>query len=231
MVRPAPVMHRAVRPTRRRRPRGLDSATFTPIASPGTPAGTDAEAPMLIRIGYEIVFDVPAPGPDAADPGASTPVRDAPTSGTRTASGSSREVPVEEFLDGFGNRCARIVAPAGPLAPPGRHGRRRTAARPTRSRPTPRSTRSRSCPPTSCVYLLASRYCEVDRLSDIAWDLFGQTRRGLGRGCRRSATGSTPRRVRLPVRPPDQDGLRRLRRSGRASAATSRTWPSPSAAA
>ena len=30
-------------------------------------------------------------------------------------------------------------------------------------------------------YLLASRYCEVDRLSDIAWELFGQTPEGWGR--------------------------------------------------
>ena len=30
-------------------------------------------------------------------------------------------------------------------------------------------------------YLLSSRYCEVDRLSDVAWSLFGTTPRGWGR--------------------------------------------------
>ena len=30
-------------------------------------------------------------------------------------------------------------------------------------------------PPESLRYLLASRYCEVDRMTAIAWDLFGKT--------------------------------------------------------
>ena len=37
------------------------------------------------------------------------------------------------------------------------------------------------CPEDTLVYLLGSRYCETDRLSDIAWALFGNTRPGWGR--------------------------------------------------
>ena len=40
------------------------------------------------------------------------------------------------------------------------------------------------------VFLLGSRYCETDRLSETAWRLFG-TRPPAGRACRPSATSST----------------------------------------
>lgn len=36
-------------------------------------------------------------------------------------------------------------------------------------------------PPETLVYLLGSRYCETDRLSDLAWWLFGQTEPGWPR--------------------------------------------------
>ena len=36
-------------------------------------------------------------------------------------------------------------------------------------------------PPDLLVYLLSSRYCEVDRLSDIAWRLFGGAPEGWAR--------------------------------------------------
>ena len=34
----------------------------------------------------------------------------------------------------------------------------------------------------ACVFLLGSRYCETDRLSDIAWTLFGSTPPGGAAG-------------------------------------------------
>ena len=45
--------------------------------------------------------------------------------------------------------------------------------------------------PDDClVYLMGSRYCETDRLSQAAWDMFGATPLA-GAACRRSATSST----------------------------------------
>ena len=41
-------------------------------------------------------------------------------------------------------------------------------------------------PPETLVFLLGSRYCETDRLSEVAWSLF-QNRRPDGRASRRSA--------------------------------------------
>ena len=45
-------------------------------------------------------------------------------------------------------------------------------------------------PDDTLLYLLGSRYVETDKLSQIAWDLFGHAPRA-GRGCRRSAISST----------------------------------------
>ena len=36
-------------------------------------------------------------------------------------------------------------------------------------------------PEESLVFLLGSRYCETDRLTGIAWDLFGKSPTGAGR--------------------------------------------------
>jgi hypothetical protein len=43
-------------------------------------------------------------------------------------------------------------------------------------------------PAEALVYLLGSRYCETDRLSDVAWKLFEKT---TGRGFRRFAISFT----------------------------------------
>jgi transglutaminase-like putative cysteine protease len=90
------------------------------------------------------------------------------------------EVPVERFLDGFGNRCTRIVTPAGRLkvwddlivADDGQ---------PDRIGADAVQHPVEQLPPELLVYLLGSRYCEVDRLSEIAWKLFGKVNVGWDR--------------------------------------------------
>ena len=127
---------------------------------------------MQIRIGYELAFEVLQPTamqlmlyvhPDQA--GA---LRCPETIVVEPA------VPVEDFLDAFGNRAARILAPAGSVRirydnvidDPGRPdvafaGRGLTPVH--------------AMPAECWRFLLASRYCEVDRMGEIAWDLFGRT--------------------------------------------------------
>ena len=80
------------------------------------------------------------------------------------------------------------------------------------------------------VYLLGSRYCDTDKLSQTAWSLFAARPRD-GAASRRSSTTRTSASASTtcaPTRPgaPMTDSC-----SERACAATSRTWPSPSAAA
>jgi transglutaminase-like putative cysteine protease len=133
---------------------------------------------MLIRIGYEMIFDVPAPVPMLLML-ATRPERDA---GLRRP-GRLRvepQIPVEEFLDGFGNRCARILAPAGRLCL-WDDAIIEDDGRPDVAVPGARQVPVEDLPPDVLVYLLGSRYCEVDRLSDLAWDLFGQAPQGWAR--------------------------------------------------
>jgi len=133
---------------------------------------------MLIRIGYEIVFDVPAPAPMVL------------VLGTRPEwDGQFRrpgrlhvepEVPVEHYTDTFGNRCSRLIAPKGRITF-WDDAVVEDSGQPDEQAPDAIQHRVEDLPSAVLMYLLASRYCEVDQLSDIAWSLFGQTPEGWGR--------------------------------------------------
>ncbi|WP_018431315.1 transglutaminase family protein [Hoeflea sp. 108] len=90
------------------------------------------------------------------------------------------DVPVSIYRDLFGNRCRRLVAPAGDLTMWG------DATIEDDGRPDPILLGARELPvpelPDDClVYLMGSRYCETDRLSQTAWDNFGTLAPGWGR--------------------------------------------------
>lgn len=125
---------------------------------------------MKIRIGYDIEFNVPAPVPA---------VLMLYTHPSRAAALANPDflriepaIPIHTFTDCFGNRCARIKAPAGRLRIWSDNVITDSGV------PDPVDWNARQHPieevPDEFVqYLLASRYCEVDLLSDIAWKLFG----------------------------------------------------------
>jgi transglutaminase-like putative cysteine protease len=133
---------------------------------------------MLIRAGFELIFEVPAPAPMVVML-STHPERD----GSVRRPGGLRvepEVPQATYLDGYGNRCHRLVAPAGRVrlwddlivADDGL---------PDPVEPRARQVPVPELPPSVMVYLLASRYCEVERLVEPAWDLFGNTPEGWPR--------------------------------------------------
>lgn len=127
---------------------------------------------MLIRFGYEFVYRCPRTTPMilnvhvhhtrasdlvAPDHMVSDP---ALTAGT--------------YHDIFGNRCSRIVAPEGLL--------RLTADGTIRDSGLPEPVvmdalqhTLEALPHEVLVYLLGSRYCETDLLTDVAWKLFAHT--------------------------------------------------------
>ncbi len=81
-------------------------------------------------------------------------------------------VPITGYRDAFGNWCSRIVAPAGPItitASTTVHD----SGLPDRVVPHAGQTPVEQLPDDVLIFLLGSRYCETDRLSDIAWSLFG----------------------------------------------------------
>jgi transglutaminase-like putative cysteine protease len=93
---------------------------------------------------------------------------------------TSPSVPLEGYRDSFGNWCNRMVAPAGQFTL-----RTDTIVRddglwdPTAQ--DVQETAIQNLPPDVLLFLLGSRYCETDRLSQIAWDLFGALPSGWAR--------------------------------------------------
>ena len=136
------------------------------------------EGRMQIKIGYDLIYRCPQPTPmilalnvhysRASDLRKPDIIRTIPT------------VPISMYRDGFGNWCTRIVAPAGTI--------RLTADAlidddgiPDRTAPAAQQIPVESLPEETLVYLLGSRYCDTDRLSDIAWPMFGHAPLGWPR--------------------------------------------------
>jgi len=92
----------------------------------------------------------------------------------------SPDCPHEDYIDGFGNRCVRISAPQGSLR------LWNSTLIQDSGEPDPVNWDARQAPvdelpPDTLKFLLASRYCEVDKLSSLAWQLFGNTQPGWPR--------------------------------------------------
>lgn len=133
---------------------------------------------MKLRLGYEIQYEFPQPTPviatlnvhfsRASDLAAPDHIVLDPA------------VPISGYRDGFGNWCSRFVAPAGRM-----------------SLSTDAVIRDSGVadpvvwdagqvpvewlPEETLVFLLASRFCDSDRLLDLAWKLFGAAAPGWPR--------------------------------------------------
>lgn len=89
-------------------------------------------------------------------------------------------VPISSYRDGFGNWCSRLEAPAGPSRISTSAVVRSTGI-PDPINPGARQHPVWELPAETLVFLLASRYCETDLLTQTAWSLFGKTPLGWGR--------------------------------------------------
>ena len=133
---------------------------------------------MLIRCGYDIAYECTADTPLLA----MLHVRPERHINLMTPEAFAvlPYVPYRTYVDGFGNVCTRMVLPPGtthltcdftiwdsgvpdyiPYGAP--------------------QVPVDQLPHDVLVYLLGSRYCETDKLSQTAWDLFGNTPPGWGR--------------------------------------------------
>ena len=82
--------------------------------------------------------------------------------------------------DAFGNWCSRMVAPAGRVRLNG-DGVVRDSGLPDVVAASAPQHAVEDLPGGTIAFLLGSRYCETDRLSDIAWKLFAGTPPGWAR--------------------------------------------------
>ena len=133
---------------------------------------------MLIRLGYDIQFDIPAPVSMVAmlnlHPSRIADLRE-PDDLRITP-----PVSVETYHDSFGNLCTRFLAPAGEL----RLYNSTLVEDSGDSDPVSPGARQvpvQDLPSQVLQYLLASRYCEVDHLLNIAGTLFTATEPGWPR--------------------------------------------------
>jgi transglutaminase-like putative cysteine protease len=89
-------------------------------------------------------------------------------------------VPTTFYRDGFGNWCTRLLAPPGEITITADSLVNDTGL-PDEQAWHAVQHNVEDLPPHTLEFLLGSRYCETDRLSDIAWSLFGNTPKGWGR--------------------------------------------------
>jgi len=130
---------------------------------------------MQLRTGYELVYSFPQPTPiillvNIHESRASDIV--VPDRLTVEPS-----IPITCYWDAFGNQCHRVLAPAGRL--------RLTADSVVNDSgqldeivSTAGQDTVQDLPEEPLVFLLGSRYCETDLLSQTAWQLFGGTTPG-----------------------------------------------------
>ena len=133
---------------------------------------------MKIRVGFEMVYDCPQATPM---------ILNLNVHFTRVSDLNGRDdlvfdppVPVAAYRDSFGNWCTRIVAP---------QGRTRVGAdvvvndsgKPDVIAPQAQQMAVQDLPEETLLFLLGSRYCETDQLSETAWQLFGNAPTGWGR--------------------------------------------------
>ncbi len=89
-------------------------------------------------------------------------------------------VPMRGYIDRYGNRCTRLIAPQGLLVLSNSFTIRDSGIQ--ESLPWgARQTEVNDLPEDVLVYLLGSRYCDTDRLATQAWALFQQVEPGWPR--------------------------------------------------
>lgn len=133
---------------------------------------------MLIRLGYDLQFQIPAPVAIVA----MLHVHLSRTADLRATDElhTDPDVPVDLYTDSFGNTVARLFAPAGTMRLYNSTVIEDSGL-PDPVRPEAEQLPVEKLPSDVLQYLLASRYCEVDRLSNTASELFGHIAPGWGR--------------------------------------------------
>lgn len=133
---------------------------------------------MLIRAGYDIQLGADQPVPLLAMLSIHPSRHKDLTTPQRIT--TDPQVPLYDYPDQFGNVCTRLTVPEGGLTLSCSF----TIA--DDGQPDPVSADAvqhpiEDLPDDVLIYLLGSRYCETDRLGDVAWSLFGHVAPGWPR--------------------------------------------------
>jgi transglutaminase-like putative cysteine protease len=133
---------------------------------------------MLIRLGYDIRFDIPQAVPMVAILNVHPDRRHDLQEPDRVH--VDPPVPTEEYVDSFGNLCTRFLAPVGTVS------LTNSTLISDSGDPDLVNTDAREVPidelPSEVLrFLMPSRFCEVDLLSNTAAELFGAVPHGWAR--------------------------------------------------
>jgi len=133
---------------------------------------------IQIRVGFEMVYDCPQPTPMIFN------VKIHSSRASDVVSGGDLivdpPVPLTGFRDGYGNWCTRIVAPPG-VTRVSSDAIVNDNGAPDAFAPEAAQVPVQDLPDDVLQFLMGSRYCETDRLSETAWALFGHTAAGWAR--------------------------------------------------
>ena len=133
---------------------------------------------MEIKVGFEISYAAVQPTPMVIMLSIH-PSRFSDIVGTERIV-AEPDVPIGFYRDSFGNVCGRLVAPAGGVTLRG-DALVRDSGLPDVVMPTAQQLPIDQLPDEVLQYLMPSRYCETDKLTDVAWSLFGNTPPGWAR--------------------------------------------------
>jgi transglutaminase-like putative cysteine protease len=133
---------------------------------------------MLIKIGFDIAYTAPQPTPM---------VFMLSVHPSRVADLLAPEnivcdppAPIRYYHDSFGNWCGRLVLPSGRSVLSNRASVRDSGL-PDVVVPDAQQIPVENLPDEVILFLLPSRYCEIDRMVDLAWSLFKDAPTGWGR--------------------------------------------------
>jgi transglutaminase-like putative cysteine protease len=133
---------------------------------------------MKLRVGYELQYTFPQPTPAILMLNVHfSRVSDLVAPDHIIINPS---VPISGYRDGFGNWCSRIVAPAGKVTI-STNAIVNDSGQPDAVVPGASQVPVEDLPEEALVFLLASRFCDSDRLLDLTWKLFGSATPGWGR--------------------------------------------------
>jgi transglutaminase-like putative cysteine protease len=139
---------------------------------------TEASDLIHLKVGYELIYDCPQPTPMLLM--LNIHYSHAYEIVTPDFLVTNPAVMITPYRDGFGNWCSRLEAPPGRISISTSAIIRATGI----AEPVVRTARQHpvwELPEETLTFLLGSRYCETDLLTDFAWKQFGLTPLGWDR--------------------------------------------------
>jgi len=133
---------------------------------------------MQLRTGYELIYSFPQPTPIIL----LVNIHESRASDIVVPDALTTEpaIPIVSYHDAFGNQCKRLLAPAGRLRLAA-DGVVHDSGAPDEILTDAGHGTVQDLPDETLVFLLGSRYCETDLLSQSAWQLFSGTAPGYPR--------------------------------------------------